>query len=388
MRYAVTGKYCFDGRKVINDFSFIVENGCIQLIGSKKDINIEGLEIIDAQERLVTPGLIDAHVHVCADPYNFGFHEDKIEMTLTIEKNLKTLLQNGIVYIRDVGAPTQMMKTVKKMVAEGGMIGPDLKIAGQAICATGGHGWQISREANCKEDVCRFVRENIRDGVDVIKLMVTGGINTPGDELAPLEMTEEEIRKGVEEAHRRGRKVAVHTHGRSGIAISLKCGVDSIEHGLLMDKELAEIAALKGTCLVPTLSAPYFATVQGLKKEPESISFLKSKEVMEQHRKNVKVAYDLGVKLAMGSDSGTPFNGFDTVLEELILLREIGIPEEEVFRMATSYAASLIEVDKTHGTLEVGKKASFLIFDKNPIQDIHTIYDIHAVYKDGEKIVI
>lgn len=383
MRYAVTGKKCFDGKKVVRDFCFLVDGDKIAAFGSREDLIKDDIEVIDCGDRLVTPGLIDSHVHVCIDPYHFGLIDSAVEMTVTIEENLKTLLKHGIVYIRDVGAPAGYMKAVKKLVAVGRIQGPDLKIAGQAISATGGHGWLMSKESNSKEDICRYVRENVKEGVDLIKLMVTGGINTPGDELAPLELSEEEIRVAVTEAHRRGRKVAVHTHGRTGIEVALKCGVDSIEHGLLMDEALAEIAREKGTYLVPTLSAPYFAAVQGLKKDPNSKSFLKSKEVMEVHRKNVRHAYETGVKLAMGTDSGTPFNGFDTVLEELVLLKQIGIPAEEVFRIATAGSADLLDISKTHGTLDAGKQASFVIFEADPLENMEEVRNIYKVYKNG-----
>lgn len=385
MNYIVTGDICFDGKRVHRDFYFLVNDDKILKFGLKKDMP-KGITCIDMKKKLVVPGFIDSHVHVCADPYNFGIHENKIEMTLTIENNLKMLLDNGITYIRDVGAPAGMMKTVKKMVETGRMVGPDIKMCGQAICATGGHGWFMSKEANRAEDVCQFVRENIKEGVDLIKLMVTGGINTPGNELAPLELTREEIQKGVEEAHRRGRKVAVHTHGRTGIEIALECGVDSIEHGLLMDQELAALAKEKHTYMVPTLSAPYFATVQGLKKDPQSKSFLKSKEVMDIHRKNTLFAYQTGVSIAMGSDSGTPFNGFDTVLEELVLLHDIGIPTEDVLRIATLESAKLLDIENTHGTLECGKQATFIVFKENPLEDMEQVRNIDAVYKNGVKV--
>jgi len=383
MKYVVTGKKCFDGHKVIRDFYFIVERDKITALGNQRDFHSDDLIRVDVGDRLVTPGFIDSHVHVCVDPYNFHLINDPVEMTLVIQENLQTLLSHGILYIRDVGAPAGYLKTIKKMVETGHIQGPDMKIAGQAICATGGHGWAMSKESNSKEDICRYVRENIKDGVDLIKLMVTGGINTPGNEMAPLELTEEEIRAGVEEAHRRGRKVAVHTHGRTGIEVALKCGADSIEHGLLMDAELAELAKEKGAYLVPTLSAPYFAAIQGLKKDPSSKSFLKSKEVLELHQKNVLNAYRTGVKLAMGTDSGTPFNGFETVLEELVLLNQIGIPAEDVFRIATAGSAELLDISSTHGTLEPGKQASFIVFEQDPLEDIETVRNIYKVYKNG-----
>lgn len=385
MKYVVKGKNGFDGKTVLHDFYFIVEDGIISEVGDLKDYKGD-LDVLDLSDKYVIPGLIDSHVHVCLDPYAGKMIPDSFELVLTVQKNLETILHNGVVCVRDLGAPAHFLQLAKKAQKNGKLKGADLFIAGEAICATGGHGWQFSAECNSETDVRKAVRENVKEGVDCIKLMVTGGINTPGDELAPLELTANEIRTGVEEAHRRGKKVAVHTHGRTGIKTALECGVDSIEHGLLMDAELSELAKNNGTYLVPTLSAPYFATVQGLKKDPNSKSFLKSKEVMEIHRKNVLHAYKTGVNMAMGTDSGTPFNGFDTVLTELELLSEIGVENADVLRMSTFNGAKLLGVENMYGSLEKGKKASFVVLEESPIDDIKNINKIVYVYKDGELV--
>lgn len=387
MEHIITSHICFDGHRLCHDRYFHIRDGIIIGVGKTSDPMPADIPVTDFGNHLITPGLIDAHVHICLDPYapkkDVG---SLVDVILTAQKNLHTLLDHGITCIRDVGAPQGILPALQNAQRRGMIQGPDIVHCGQAICACGGHGWQMSKEANGVDDIIRHVRENIKEGVDQIKLMVTGGINTKGDELAPLELTEEEIRAAVSEAHRRGRKVAVHTHGHSGIRAAIEAGVDSIEHGLLMDAKLAALAKDKGCRLVPTLSAPYFAVVSGLKQEPDSESLKKSQEVMEIHRKNVAYAHQIGVSMVYGTDSGTPYNGFDTVLEEFVLLHEIGIDTLSIFQMATCQAAELLEVDATQGSLEVGKQATFLVFDQDPFQDIHQIRSLSHIILKGRKI--
>lgn len=386
MKFAVVGKKLFDGYRLLDDFYFIVDDEEIVEIGSYDEQKIKGLEVIDVKGKLITPGIIDAHVHICANPYDFGAKTNPFEMTVTIMDNLKTLLAQGIVYVRDVGAPAGVTEAIRELLTKKKIQGPNLKISGEAICVTGGHGWQMSKECDSSDEVRKAVRNNIKNGTDLIKLMVTGGINTPGLEIAPLEMSEEEIKVAIEEAHKKKRKVAVHTHGRTGIELCLKHGVDSLEHALFLDDELAEIAKSKGIAIVPTLSAPYFAVVAGLKKDPTSKSFKKSEEVMAIHNSNTLNAYKKGVRLVMGTDSGTPFNGFETALEELVLLKNLGIDALDVLRISTSHGAQLLDIESTHGSLEVGKKASFIIFEEDPLFDMNHVKGKKVVYQNGKRV--
>lgn len=390
--YVVKGKKLFDGDKIIKDYYFIVQEDKIIEVGEMANKIIpESMDVIDMGDKVVTPGLMDCHIHIFGDPYNISKETiskvTPVMLTAVAINNLKELLSQGIVYIRDVGAPKGVAYEVRNLVKKGVIKGPELKVAGQAICITGGHGYYISNECDGPEEVRKAVRENIKLGSDFIKLMVTGGITTPGPELAPCEMTIEEIKVGVEEAHKKNKKVAVHTHGSTGIRLCLEAGVDSIEHGVLMDEELADIAVEKGIFTVPTLSAPYFAAMNGTKNNAKSKSHEKSKSVIAVHNKNILNAFSKGVKLAMGTDSGTPFNGFDTALEELVLLNKIGIPTEDVFKISTKNSAELLDVLDTHGTIEAGKQATFVVFDEDPFVDINNIKGSKEVYQNGIKVV-
>jgi imidazolonepropionase-like amidohydrolase len=389
--YVVIGKKLFDGNKIIEDYYFIVEEDKIVEVGNRSDKKFSStMKVVDMGEKVVTPGLMDCHIHIFGDPYNMHIKQignaSPSTLTAIAINNLKELLSQGIVYIRDVGAPKSLGYEIRNLVKSGLVKGPDLKVAGEAICITGGHGYQISKECDGADEVRKAVRENIKQGADLIKIMVTGGITTPGPELAPCEMSMDEISVAVEEAHKKNRKVAVHTHGATGIKLCLEAGVDSIEHGLLMNEDLSKIAAEKGIFTVPTLSAPHFAAMYGMKNNPKSKSHEKSKSVIVVHNKNILNAYNNGAKIAMGTDSGTPFNGFDTALEELVLLNNIGISTENVFKISTKNSAELLEIADTHGTLEAGKQATFVVFDNDPFIDINNIKGTKQVYKNGIRV--
>lgn len=216
--------------------------------------------------------------------------------------------------------------------------------------------------------------------------MVTGGITTRCNELAPLELTYEEIEVAVQEAHRRGRKVVIHAHGRTGIEMGLKAGVDSIEHAIMMDEELAKIAAAQGTYVVPTFCAHYFAVQEGLKQNKMSSSFEKSRGVTDIQRKNIFHVYKQGVKIALGTDAGTPFNTIETIHQELRIMADIGIPAIEVLKMSTYNSADLMDLVDL-GSIDVGKKATFVIFDQDPTVDINNLDSISAVYQNGIKVL-
>lgn len=392
MKKVVFGRHLFDGRTVINDFYLLFEYNRILEVGPRSAFTpSKDVQILEYDCCTIIPGLIDTHLHIFLDSRRpFTEYIDPthtfMEFGCIAAQNAKMLLEQGIVCICDVGSPDILGFELRTLIEKGIVFGPDLKTSGEGICITGGHGWAFSKECDSADEIAKYVRLQIKRGADCIKLMVSGDISSPGPEKAPCEMEMEEISAAVREAHKKGRKVRVHTHGNTAIRRSVEAGVDAIEHGVYLDEEIIQQMLQRGTCLVPTLSAPYFAVQEGLKKDPNNPNHLESAKIIERHQKITKKAYDAGIPLAMGTDEGVPGNFFEDALSELILLEQVGISPLEVLRISTINSARLIDADRDYGTLEPGKMASFIILDKNPIEDIHNVYSPRTVFHKGQQV--
>lgn len=392
MKKAILGQRMFNGKQTIENFCLIFDGSQILYAGPRQDSPLtDNTEIIEKDCPALIPGIIDSHVHIFLDPSR-GYAEyaapprSQMEFGCIASKNMKNLLEQGIIYIRDMAAYADMSYELRRMMNEGVIHGPGIKICGEGICVTGGHGTWMSTECDGVDEIVKTVRKRIKDGADHIKLMVTGGVSTPGQEKAPCEMEYEEIAAAVREAHKKARKVGVHTHGYTGIKRCVEAGVDSIEHGVYLDHNLLEIMLQKGIYLVPTLSAPHFAVQNALLRDPDNPEHLESAKIMKRHCDAVKMAYDMGVKIAMGTDKGIPGNMYENALSELILLNEVGIPPEEVLKISTYNSADLLDILDRYGSLEPGKSASFILLDADPTTDINNIYAHKSVWQEGQQV--
>lgn len=389
-----TGKTLFTAdasAAVVQDFALLVEGEHIAYVGPAAGASgFDCDERVDFGDAFVLPGLIDAHVHLVpselydAEGRSPGVREARIVCHGV--SNAKALLDAGVVACRDLGSVGGYALGIRDAIDAGVLPGPKILTCGYAICATGGHGYTISYEADGPDAVTRSVRQVVKDGGDVVKLMVSGGVNSPGPEPAPSEFTEAEIRAGIEAAHALGRKVAVHTHGNTAIRRCLEAGVDSVEHGVFMTPDLMEQMLKQGTFLVPTLSAPYYAVAEGLRRDPGNADHKKSGEVIARHRGVLRRCAELGVKIAMGTDAGCPFNPFAEVTFEMVLMVEAGLKPEQALLAATRGGAELLGLDRELGSLEAGKKASFIVLLRSPLEDIRAVTEDRMVYQNGKKI--
>jgi imidazolonepropionase-like amidohydrolase len=266
-------------------------------------------------------------------------------------------------------------------------VGPRIVCCGQAICITGGQGWEFSREADGVDGVRQAVREQFKKGANFIKFMSTGGVMTPGIEAGIPQFSYEELKAGVEEARKASRKTAAHAQGSQGIKDSLKAGIDSIEHGINLDDEAISLFLEKKAVLVPTLSAPFNIMEKGEKSGIPAFIIEKTKRVKDTHIESAKKAYQAGIPIAMGADAGTPFNGHGENLKELELLVEIGLSPMEAIHSATRIAAETVGLSNLIGTIEEEKLADLIVLEGDPLKDIKILQNknnIVAIMKGGQ----
>lgn len=394
-KVAYVGKWLFTGdekQSVIEDFVMMTEEGCILWIKSKDEAEKDPeAEYVELEKGYVVPGFIDAHVHLfCSEGDNIKKkNEGQYTAHLICQgaMHARKLLQSGIVACRDLGAYKGYSLGVRDSINRGEIPGPKIITCGHAICTTGGHGYNISYEADGVCEVQKAVRRVIKEGADVVKMMVSGGVNSPGPEPGPCEFTKEEIRAGIETAHAWGRKVAVHTHGNTAIRNCVEAGVDSIEHGVFMSEDIMDMMVERGTYLVPTLCAPYYAVNEGMKQEPDNPDHAKSQEVLQRHRDMLKRCAEKGVPIAFGTDAGSPFDPYDEASYEMVLMTMAGLTPCQALTAATRGSADLLGISDEYGSLEKGKRASFVCLTKNPLEDIESVAQEKNVYLNGEKVI-
>ncbi len=382
------GKKLFDGENILDDFVFEVTDGIIGFCGNAHDYGDLPIGAVEL-DGFVMPGLVDCHVHLAIDftgkPEALTSRE-QARIVCDGVANARALLKAGVVACRDLGSTHGFSLGIRDAQKAGILDLPQILACGKAISATGGHGFFVSYEADGADEVSKAVRRVVKDGGDVVKLMVSGGVNSPGPEPAPPELTYEEIAAGVSAAHALGRKVAVHTHGETAMRDCVKAGADSIEHGVFMTPDIMDMMKERGTYLVPTLSAPHYAVKEGLKRDPHNADHRKSESVIARHNNVVLECWRRGVNIAFGTDAGTPFNPYGEAYYEAVLLHEVGIPALDVLKIATSNGAALCGLTQ-NGRLMKGYRADFLVLQNDATADIHALCGDKQVYLGGTRVI-
>lgn len=337
-------------------------------------------DVIDLAGRTLMPGLIDAHAHVSSDterspgfgppPPLHGEDPRPPELGYFVLAQMATaLLAAGITTVRDVGSYGGEAIVLRRAVELGLADGPRILSCGRILSATA-PGARIFgtmyREADGPWEMRKAVREQIRGGADYIKIMATGARSVDREDPEPAQMTADEVRAVVDEAHRMGFRVAAHAEGLGGARVAVEEGVDTIEHGLSLHRapELLDVMADRGIVLVPTLST--FADLADRFAEgfaPRLVEQAK-RQADEAHRTLV-AAHGAGVTLAMGYDSGPP----GASATELVRMAEGGIGVAAAIHAATSGSAQALGLGDELGTIEVGRIADLLVVDGDPLVD-------------------
>jgi len=360
--------------QILEGGTVLVEGDRIIKVSKGKAAIPKGARKIDLAGQFLLPGFIDCHVHLCLDgspdPLATLGGESIPMTTLKAARFARRTLMAGVTSIRDMGGRGEVDLVLRDAIRSGLISGPRMLVSRQLVCMTGGHGWPMGREADGPDDVRKAVREQIKRGADLIKLMATGGVMTPGVEPGAEQLTEEELRAGIEEAHKAGRKTATHAMGTQGILNALLAGIDSIEHGVYLNEEIVSLMVKRGVPLIPTISAMYHIETRGLEAGIPAFAVEKTQRVKPHHLSSIRLAREAGVKIAMGTDAGTPFNMHGENTMELKLFVDQGFSPGEAIQAGTRIAAEVLGVEGELGTIEEGKQADLIVVDGNPLEDI------------------
>ncbi|MBV8369967.1 MAG: amidohydrolase family protein [Candidatus Eremiobacteraeota bacterium] len=385
MRIAIRTGKLYDGTTAPprENVTLLIEDGRIARITSG-DASGEADRSYEAAS--VVPGLINCHAHLEAngepDTQTFFILRTRTERTLDAARNARLALEAGVTTVRDLGGAESNAIALRDAIARGDHAGPTIVPAGRALCMTGGHGSFIGRETDGPWDARKGVREQLKAGAGCIKLIATGGVLTKGAVPGNDQLTEEEMRAAIVEAHTHGLRVAAHAIGTNGIKNALRAGVNSIEHGHLLDDEAIALFKERGAYLVPTLAAVWciYENISG-GAQPDYV-VRKASEIYQRAGENIRKAWQNGVTIAGGSDAGTPYNRHQDYAYEVELMSTVlGMKPQQALTAATSTAAELIGVDA--GVLAEGRPADLLLLDRDAGSDVRALREPRVVIKGG-----
>src|SRR5882724_5826816 len=380
------------GRVTANAYITIAKDRIVGLADSAPT----DIPTIDLSPYTVVPGLIDRHAHVLGNQKDqssaAGLRMSSAQKALWGVHNLQTWLDHGFTALRDAGESDlgYGQLALRDSIEKGLIRGPRMVSAGNFVSVNGGHGdadvlapdQSLPRRPNIADtvDAVRVaVRRDIKYGADWIKLMATGGVMDPISDYRVQELSEEQMAKAVEIAHRAGKKVMAHAEGAEGIKAAIRAGVDSIEHGTVMDEEGARLMEQHGTWLVPTLFCFQHDMETGTSQGRDPVSFAKGVAILKEQQPAFSRALAHHIKIAYGVDDDVDF-----VSKEFGALVRGGMTPLDALRAATINGAELTGRDKDIGSIEAGKSADMVAVDGDPLADITVMEKVVFVMKGGE----
>ncbi len=373
------------GAEPVRGRSVVVEKGLITAVVD--DARAPRGNGVDLAGHTLLPGLINCHVHLC-----FGAEADPVRplreepLALTAIKALlraRETARAGVTTVRDLGGRDYVEIAARRAIQEGLIDGPRIVAAGRPVCMTGGHGHWLGREADGPDDARKAVREQLKAGADVIKIIATGGVMTPGVEPGSPQLTLDEMRAAIEEARKAGRRTAAHAMAATGISDAIDAGITSIEHGVFLTEEIVAHMRRDGTFLVPTLNAPAAIATGGLAAGIPEYMVRKSEQVVPAHVASFQLAHRAGVRIAAGADSGTPLNFHGSLLPELTLMTKYGMTPLEVIRAATVTAADCLGLGGVTGRVAPGYAADLIAVAGDPAERVEALADLRLVMVNG-----
>lgn len=347
---------------------------------------------IDMKGWTVMPGLSNLHAHLALST-PMGLPPDPTKgPAYTGYRCLRSAtqaLQAGVTLLRSTGDPGGAAIDLRDAIAAGIVQGPRIFASGQSILSSGGHGHRSpgAYEADGPYEFRRAAREQIRRGADLIKVIVSGGMATPGTIVESGNVKPDELKEAVDIAHQFGKHITIHSGGSAPIAMGVECGIDCLEHGYVFDERIAELLSSSRTWLVPTLAVTHsdeWIQRNGSERQKSSIALAK-----DDHARTIRMAHDKGVRMAVGTDipPGDLINGVNATVHEVELLNTIaGLNPLQALQAATINAAQIVGASDRLGTVETGKFADLIAMPGDPLSDLTSLRSIGFVMKGGTVI--
>lgn len=375
------------GDEVIEDGFVEIENGKIKNIGASSDLGSTNAQVIDCTGKTIMPGMINSHAHLAWD----GIHDlanqsmaDAPEISAYKSAgNMLKSLRAGVTLVRDLGMNTSNF-FAKQAVEQGIFPGPRLLICGEAIIQTGGHTYWCCREASGADEMRRAVREQVRGGADLIKIMASHDT---------LELTDAELEAVIDEAHRNGLPITAHATFDSVINRVAQFGVDVVEHGGSMSDETIQLLLDKNIPIVTTFAPLVMQSQAEIARQyniPEWKIAERQKAVADPSRYNGLIkAAQAGVTIAFGTDAGSPVVGHEVVAPELKFMVKLGVKRDnyDALRSATIVPAKISHMDQTIGTLETGKAADLIVIGGDPLADLDALESVEMTFINGKQMI-
>ncbi|MHC5268516.1 metal-dependent hydrolase family protein [Enterococcus sp. LJL98] len=398
------------GEKPYPSNLWIDSNGTIEKIQPGNALEETEYEVFDCQEQFILPGLINAHMHLfsAGKPLNLTVSEGPLNLLYRfigtalgkqllqrkMHQHAQIELQTGVTTMRSLGEMFYQDVALRQRYQTKEILGPNLYVSGFLLAITGGHGAPyLAIESDSPWDARKSVRLNTRQGVDWIKICVTGGVTDAKriGEAGALQFTAEEVEAICSEAHKNGTMVAAHVQSKEGIRLALKAGVDTIEHGAPMDSEIIELfqknpKSLRGfSALVPTFqaAAPFALLDRSLTKIDRTV-YENGKIIYEGMLEGFRQAQENQILTGVGNDASVSFvTHYDFWRELHFLVHYLEMTPLQVLQMATQNNAKLMGIDHLVGSIKVGQLADLLLFKDNPVEKIEALQDIQQVIKHG-----
>ncbi len=407
MKYALINGKLLDGTEnmqVREGVSILVENGFIKDI-AENGADLSGYEKIDLKGKYIMPGLINMHVHLAGNgkPQKKQRDNEKLvnkilstSLTRAVAYNLvssfaKTELLSGVTTIRTVGGLGNFDTRLRDDINSGKKQGPRILAANTGISVPGGHmAGSVAIAAKNIDEALAQLEKSRKENVDLIKLMITGGVMDAKEKGVPgeLKMSPEMVKAVCDKAHEYGYTVAAHVESPEGVRVALENGVDSIEHGAKPDGHIINLFKERGAFLCTTLSPalPYALFDRSLTNATE----------VEQYNGNVvfkgiiecsKAAIENNIPVVLGNDVGCPWiTQYDFYRELYYFTKYVGVSNKFALYTATLNSARMAGIDDVTGSIEKGKSADMIVTEKNPLDDIRALRNIDTVIFCGNII--